>query len=149
MQSLQQMRAAEDTIHTAMLDQMRSPKKGQKRIPLQYIKNLKKLSAADVANDPEWATVPIIVTSNSERIHINNCQSERWSKWKRIPRITWRLPIEGDLAPHLSTQLKERIYKDFPQLTCYFVIGAPGYLSNNINPGILTVFYMYFFLIKY
>ena len=129
------MRAADDKIHTAMMEQMRYPKSGQERIPLKYIKNLKVLSAADVASDPDWATTPIIVTSNSERIHINNCQSERWSTWKAVPRITWKLPIEGDLGPHLSAQMKERIYKAFPQLTGCFVYGAPGYLSNNINPG--------------
>ncbi len=129
------MRATDDKNHTAMLEQMRYPKTGQERIPLKYIKSLKVLSAADVAADPEWATVPIIVTSNSERIHINNCQSERWSTWKRVPRITWKLPLEGDLGPHLSSQMKERLYKAFPQLTGCFVHGAPGYLSNNINPG--------------
>ena len=130
------MRAADDTEHTANLEQMRYPQTGKSRIPLGYIKKLKKLSSEDVATDPSWTSAPIVVTSNSERLHINHFQAGRWAALKSVPRITWKLPIETDFVKDLPGPVRERIYEAFPQFTGCFVKGAPGHLCNNINPGI-------------
>ena len=129
------MRAAEDPEHTAILHQMRYPKPGQPRIPIDYIKRLRKLTSQDIAEDRSWSIAPIIVTTNSERHHINNFRSSKFAEWERLPRIIWRIPLDGPIAACLPTAVKDRIYAAFPQFTGCFVQGAPGYLSNNINTG--------------
>ena len=128
------MRAAQDPIHTALMEQMRFPRPGQPRIPPNLDKHYKTLSAHDLESDDSWGFAPVIVTTNNERANINAYQSARWGKVHRIPRITWRYEITGSLST-APPSVKEHLYETVPQLTGYFIYGATGYLSTNINPG--------------
>lgn len=132
---LQQMRAAEDPAHTALIENFRFPQPGKPRVPRDLTSRFKVLSASDVERDPSWAFAPVIVTSNKERLSINAVQSAKWALVYKMPRITWTYEIASDFASSLHSATRDYIYNTVPQLTGYFVKGAPGYLTNNINPG--------------
>lgn len=129
------MRAAEDSVHSALLEQIRFPRPGKPRIPLNLREHYKTLTAADMKQDSSWEFAPIIVTTNNERANINSYQSKRWAQVHQLPRISWRYEISGSLSSKIPPAMKEHLYETVPQLTGYFVQGAPGYLSSNINPS--------------
>lgn len=139
----QQMRAAEDVEHTEMLNQMRYPTEGGRRIPSDITTRFQVLSKADVESDPSWITAPIIVKNNMERHNINKFQSMVFARQQKQPRFSWRselanrTTLDKDGTPkNASDTLDEFYYKNHPILTNYFVKGAPGYLIENINPSI-------------
>jgi len=61
---IEQMRAAKDPKHAAMINQIRSPYSENDRIPIDYINSLDFLKASDLKNDPSWLLGPYIVTTN-------------------------------------------------------------------------------------
>ena len=134
----QQMRAADDPSHTEMLEQMRNPPKNKSRIPIAAINRLKTISQRDIQEDPSWASAPIVVTGNKERILLNEFQSRMWSVRHRRPRFVWRCQLseQNPDMVNLTTLQRNYIYENYPQFTGYFVENAPGYLLENINPTI-------------
>jgi hypothetical protein len=46
----------------------------------------------------------------------------------------WNVPIRGDEICNLSQDDINLLYKNNLALKNYFVRGAPGYLTRNINP---------------
>ena len=128
------MRAAEDPIHMSMMEKLRSTDTSNP-ITDELLNSLPILCPDDVRKDPEWAFAHIIVTSNDERLTINAFQSKKWALRERMPRVTWKFNIAGRLSSLTVPSVKEYIYETVPQLTGHFAYKAPGYLSNNINPG--------------
>ena len=63
----EQMRAAEDTIHTANINSFRT---NSNPVTTNFLSTLQPLTAADVIEDSSWRQAPIVVTSNSERMAI-------------------------------------------------------------------------------
>ena len=130
----QQMRAALDLEHTNFLNRMRTPLPQQPRISTQHIKNFKTLSQTDVINDVNWNWAPIVVTSNKERVKINDYQTKNWARFHQIPRFIWEIPILGRQWSGNRTEKHKYVYENYPAYTGCFVAGAPGYLTENINP---------------
>ena len=128
----QQMRAADDVQHSALLFQMRYPEPGEPRIPINFSTRFKILTAADVLNDPSWAQTEIITTNNNERFNINKFQSTAFAQQQQQAHFSWPSKINNISDP----QLLAYYYKEYPALINYFVKGAPGYIIEKINPGI-------------
>ena len=128
------MRAADDPIHISMMEKLRS-RETLNPITDELLNSLPVLCSNDVRKDPEWAFAPIIVTSNDERLTINAFQSKKWALNEKMPRVTWKFNIVGSLSSLTVPSVKDYIYETVPHLTGHFAYKAPGYLSNNINPG--------------
>ena len=122
----QQMRAAEDESHTNMLDKMRNPIQGRSYIDSECVSKIKTLQTSDIVNDPLWSWAPIIVTSNKERLVINDFQSKRWSSHFNTPRFVWKIPLVGNLATVIPNELHSIFYDNCKALIGCFVSGAPG-----------------------
>lgn len=130
----QQMRCAGDQSHSTMLERMRNPQMDISRVDPAYLASLKPIKAEDFNTDPEWARTPIVVTSNMERFIINDIRSKAWSKHNNTPRFVWRIPLSGTLSSKITQIDREYIYGRYPQFTGSFVVNAPGFLTENINP---------------
>ena len=122
----QQMRAADDVNHTAMLNQMRNPLPGYRHIDSEHLKSIKTLTANDIQEDKLWQWAPIVITSNKERLVINNYQSTFWALHHQTPKFVWEIPIVGSLASSIRTPILRFVYENYPELTGCFVAGAPG-----------------------
>lgn len=122
----QQMRAADDATHTAMLNQMRTPDPGCRYINSEHLASIKILTTNDIQEDNLWQWAPVVVTSNKERVLINNSQSKCWALQKKTPRFIWEIPLVGDLASSITPTIHHHIYKNIPALKGCFVAGAPG-----------------------
>jgi hypothetical protein len=132
----QQMRAALDVDHTNFLNQLRMPRPGQPRINADHMKKLQTLTSNDIKEDTLWQWASIVVTSNKERMVINNYQSSSWARYHSVPRFVWEIPLRGRLAATVRTAAHTYIYQYFPAFTGCFVSGASGYLTENINPSL-------------
>lgn len=130
----EQMRAANDTAHMLMLNQLRSPLPNQPRITPQLLSKLKVITAFDVQSDSQWTNATIVVTTNDERFRINQLLSGFMAQKKKCPRIVWFKPILGIVANQLTQQEINYVYQSYPQFKGCFVAGAPGFLLDNINP---------------
>ena len=133
---IQQIRCASDRKHSAMLNRMRQPKNGQTRVDREYISRIKEFTTGDILQNEEWLTAPIVVTRNKERHLINSIKAKYWSIFKKTPMFTWKPIVTNSKGQPFPSTLQEFIYDTFPQFTNSFVAGAPGYLSQNINPSI-------------
>lgn len=132
----QQMRAAEDKNHTDMLNQMRNPDPRAKRINRRAIKSLKTITSQDYQENPDWLKASLVVTSNRERYLINDLRSEQWARSSGNHRFVWEYPLVGNLASTVRTPGHQLIYRNYPEFSGCFVAGAPGFLSENINPNL-------------
>lgn len=132
---LQQMRAAEDPFHTEMLNKMRCPSIGVERIDRNAIKALKPITSEDFKENPDWLRASIVVTSNRERHLINDVRSKQWAQSSGNPRFVWENPLLGSLASKVQTPIHKYLYENYAELNGYFVAGAPGFLTENINPN--------------
>ena len=130
----EQMRASRDIQHTEMLDRMRSPPLGQNRITVADLARLRVLTPEDVREDPRWANTHIVVTSNAERININDWQSANFAAISRQPRLIWNLPLLGPAAAMLPHDDLVTAYKNNNELLGIFVTGAKAFMTENLNP---------------
>lgn len=128
----QQMRAAEDSCHSQMLDKMRNPIQGKSYIDSECIKRIKTLDRTDIISDPLWSWAPIVVTSNKERTVINDFQSKRWSLHFTTPRFVWKIPLTGNLATSIPPDLQSIFYENCKALFGCFVCGAPGNIESKM-----------------
>ncbi len=135
------MRSAKDPIHNSMLAKLRDPETAYP-VSDELINSLQVFSPSDVKTDPEWAFAPIIVTSNDERLNINAFQSKKWAFNQKMPRVTWQFPIAGNLSTLTAPSIIKYLYETVPHLTGHFAFRAPGYLSNNINPGNTCIYFI-------
>ena len=94
----------------------------------------KQLTATDIYEDSEWACAPIVVTLNEVRSSLNYDMVVRFAKVRRVPILVWRLPIAGERATNMSIEEIDLLYKQERGLWGIFVAGAPGFLTQNINP---------------
>ena len=129
----EQMRAAKDPKHAAMVNQIRSPASENERIPFDSINSLEFLKASDLKNDPSWLLGPYIVTTNLQRHALNHLLSEVYARHHCLPRFTWKVEFKCNVE--LTGREKAYIYENYPQLTKTFVKGTPGFITHNINPG--------------
>lgn len=132
----QQMRAPDNLKHMEMLDRLRNPPQGKPPVSSEDISNIKFFETEDISEDETWITAPIIVLTNQERFGCNALQSAHFSKVKGKLRYIWNVPIRGDEISDLSQNDINQLFQNNLVLKHYFVKGAPGYLTRNINPSL-------------
>lgn len=116
------------------LDQLRSIAIDPQPRPVNSFQQLKVISSEDVAQDSDWTKAPIVVTSNEERVRINEQRSIALARTNRCARIVWYQPILGIVANGLDTSQTNFIYGTCSQFKGVFVTGEPSFLMDNINP---------------
>jgi len=125
-----QQRSKNDPVQTALVKKMTE----EKSLQMSDIKKLKTLSKIDIENDEEWRSAPILVTSNRERIALTAQSAPMFAELKNQHVIRWPLKRKKwSNKPHLDLFPE---VEDDPALWGYFVRGAPGYITHNINPTI-------------
>lgn len=84
----------------------------------------------------EWATTPIIVTSNNERININAQLSLKFAKIHQHHRLIWTLLLDESAIASLSDEGIQDIYDSNLASTDFFVKDDPGLITYNLSPPI-------------
>ena len=84
-------------------------------------------------NDPEWKFAPILVTSNFERIIVNEKKSILFAKEKGEIVFRWKIECKIVRGEGSIDDLDD--VDDCPELFAYFVKGAPLIITKNINPN--------------
>jgi hypothetical protein len=107
---------------------MRTPDPGSRYINFEHLVSTKILTTNDIQEDNLWQLAPVAVTSNKERVLMNNLQSKCWALQDKTPRFIWEIPLVRDLESSISTTIHQHIYKSNPALMGCFVAGAPGNL---------------------
>ncbi len=132
----EQMTAMDDPVNMGMFDRLRNPPTGRSPVSLEDISKIKVLSTDDIINDSSGITAPIVVITNKERHSYSAQRSNSFATIKRKNRYVWNLPIRGDGVAGLEQDKINEIYRSNIEFKNYFVQGAPGYLTKNINPAI-------------
>jgi hypothetical protein len=130
----QQMRAAKDPDHMSFLNQLRTSAAKGRTKTFEPLEKLKVLTRQDIEKEPDWMNAPIVVTSNEELYRINEHQSSIFAKQQNWPRIIWYQPILGLVANAIDQDQVNYLYATCHRLKGIFVHGAPGFLTENINP---------------
>ena len=132
-QLTQQMRAADDEVHTGFVNRFRDLSQTP-YVTKEVVDHIRVLDREDVEADASWRTAVFVVTTNQERNAINAAQLERFSVANNVPVVRWPLPLSGTTANRLSSDDTVRAYESHPvQLYQSFCEGAPGYLTDNIG----------------
>ena len=126
----QQMRAADDAIHTENINSFRTMRNP---VTSNFLSSLQPLTVEDVLDDPSWREAPIVVTGNSERMAISRVQAIRFGQMHDLPIFTWRQPLSANCT--LKPDDQKLLYDNISELTGWFVQGAPAHLTSNINPS--------------
>ena len=127
------MRAKDDEAFVEVQKHMRDTHK-RHPVPPMFVEGLRQLSAADIANDPEWRFAPVGVVSRHERDVINASQATAFARAFEQPLITWKLKLLMSREMLDADNMEERLYADEPGLWGRFVRGAPIHLTENIRP---------------
>ena len=96
----------------------------------EIIESFKVLTQQDVENDPSWKTAPIAVTSNDERHALNLMILQNFAFERNLPILKW----SKDISIKNNGVLEGILHDEHPELTGYFVQGAPSILLDNLNP---------------
>ena len=133
----QQYRASADPAHTAILERCRDPSITHP-VNEEVCRYLREhiLTNSQVRRNPEWATSPIVVTSNEVRGQLNLVQAIEFAK--RSNRVVYRWPkrMKGlrvrENAEEVAGLLTD-LHDSCPLSNNLFVQGAPCYLTWNVN----------------
>lgn len=131
----QQVRAAGDPQHVALINAMRQCKPDMQTVVKKLEKNYKIFTAQVLRDDPKFAFCPILTTGNIERIAINEKQSKYYDIFKELPRIVWQDSIYGTGITSLLQDEIDKLNISNRELTNYFIYGAPACLTDNITPS--------------
>ena len=115
---------AKDPEHCRRNDQLRNGE-----IDDNIINSLKPLTSEDTKNG--WEFVPILVTSNCERIALNRLQVIAYAKKYGLHVLRWVNPVRNCKNKTYSVDTIEAI---LPAAVQYFVVGAPANIVQNHNP---------------
>jgi hypothetical protein len=135
-----QERAREDPAHTAMLNRWRDISVTDAPVRRTDITSIKVLSREDIVADPTWWDAPIIVSHNNLREHVIKELVCNYARRHSLCILSWNcsLYLPGRSREPLGDQFASKakdLYDHCPELTQYFVCGAPGYLCDeNICP---------------
>ena len=97
------------------------------------INNFNFIDKKTLNNDPEWKFAPILVTSNFERIIVNEKKSILFAKEKGEIVFRWKIECKIVRGEGSIDDLDD--VDDCPELFAYFVKGAPLIITKNINPN--------------
>jgi hypothetical protein len=113
------MRAREDTIHSAWVENLRDPS-CRKPVYDEFIVLLLGLSEQDFINDPSWAWAPIAIAGNMEKHELDWRQTQAFAAAHWVPLVVWNYMITApeSLAYSGSAQLnnmfeQEKVLKKF------------------------------------
>ena len=133
---------SKDPKHTAMINQMRDTSK--QPVTKKLLDNLKCLTRDDLGPDSSWSFAKIVCTSNSERCCLNEAQAVRFAREHGEPVLMWYCPLRTSDSAKGKTLTRDNydrtctrskcLSKEIFQLKCFFVRGAPCYVTQNINP---------------
>ncbi len=131
----EQMRNSSDIAHAGMTEQLRRTDV-ESPVTQDIVDRLTTMiiTPQDIYDRPEWKFAPVAVCGNSERKLINHDQASRFAQHHRHKLIQWRCDLVG-VATSLPTHAMDFIYEtNTSTLTSSFVVGAPAYLTQNMNP---------------
>ena len=144
-QLTEMMRARGDSRHQENLMLLRG---SHIRPPNVVVDGLRAFSEADVLRDPAWcdhSVVRVIVTTNRMRARANAALSVEYARAQGRLVLAWRLPftpeterlLTGASRPGASSSafVRDEFCALFPELTVYFVEGAPCQILSNFSPG--------------
>ena len=131
----EQMRAANDAEHIAMLNRMRNGCEGEQNITQNDLARHKYFSFEDVISDANWAEAPVVTLTNKERIFLNAIRSQHFARLSGKNRFCWYSPL-NKCSAKLNDEQTSELYRQNVLLRDFFVAGAPGYLLSNINPSL-------------
>lgn len=132
----QQMRVRQDDPqHTALIESFQRVDKEQSPLNDDFIRHLetKYLTPQEVRLDHSWMDATIIVPSNQQRHFLLPHLVSHFALRHGKPIIRWRYQIPH--ASRLEQEHVEALYRLFPELTGYFVQGAPVFMTSNLNPN--------------
>ena len=118
-----QNRAKDDLGHCKRIDQLRCG-----IIDDNILDSLKPLTREDTRN--EWEFVPILVTSNCERVLINRLQVVAYAKKYGLPVLRWVNPVRNCDEQYPVDTIESLL----PAVVQYFALGAPANIVQNHNP---------------
>ena len=131
----EQIRASSDPQHTKYLEDLRDTRSQYPPITENIIQHIETLSTEDVLNDPSWCEAPLIVTSNLERHYQNLPRIITYAQINNLPVLTWKLPLNGEIAAQLEIEQLNLLYEQNKCLHGYFVKNAPAYITDNTDPN--------------
>jgi hypothetical protein len=103
------------------------------------IASYKHLNKDDIINAPkEWKYAPVLVATNLERKNINAHQAVEWAKEHNTYVFRWRCQTRKQ-QNRPSDKTMSSIINDNNFFWQYFVVGAPAFLSYNINGQLALV----------
>ena len=103
------------------------------------IASYKHLTKDDIANTPnDWKYAPVLVATNLERKNINAHQAIEWAKEHKTYVFRWRCETRKQQNRPPDT-IMNPIINDNNFFWQYFVVGAPAFLSYNINGQLALV----------
>jgi hypothetical protein len=133
----QQMRAREDTIHSAWVEKFRDPSCRQP-VDDEFIALLhsRALSEQDVIDDPSWAWAPIAIAGNMEKRELDWRQAKAFAAAHGVPLVVWNNTItKPESLAHSGRAQLNNLYAQEIGLRSFFVKGSPAYLSQNWRKG--------------
>ena len=133
-----QMRA-DDQEHAKQLEYFRNPSHSMKPVlHSKILSSLKPISSADYESDPLWFDATIIVSENATRITLNRSQAMLFARKHNQPVISWRMTLTEDSRSIFTEACRgdlkrlDDIMDAIPELTFYFVKGAPAVMKDNL-----------------
>lgn len=135
-----QFRAETDEKHTELLKFFRNP--GISHYPVyksSILDHVKTLTSEDVAEDSSWNCATIIVSDNQSRCLINMAQARRFAIKHKKPIISWlhdvtqATQVVFDTCALQTDTTSTDLKREFPELTFYFVEGAPAVIKDNLS----------------
>jgi len=132
-----QMRSQSDEDHIAMIRNFRDIS-SDNPYPLTpgYLRTLLPYSKADATGDGSWATAPIAVVGNVERLALSANRIRVFAKRTQQPVLKWKQEIKNCVSNELMMALEQSvldtIYENEEGLWQYFVAGAIAVLLENL-----------------
>ena len=135
MELFENHRAHEDPAWAALIKSFRTALPGAR--PFQGLRSRFQemiIQKGDVESNTNWNEAPICSSGNGARMSLIATRANAVAEGLNVPVIKWRLPIFGDAACRLTTQQTDALYNSDTRLWGYFIAGANGFLTENINP---------------
>lgn len=128
---VQQMRASDDPVHTAHLNEIRDIFSKQP-ISESILDSLQPLTVEALATNPDLQFARIVAMSWREVYPLTVLQIYRWAKVHKLPVIRWRKTLTGAAAGYIDDDETELLFKhEGDGLHEHFVKGMPGTFTEN------------------
>ena len=125
-------RAKEDPAWASLIMSLRDPTPGASPLGDYLIPIIDSmvLTSKDIENDVKWASAPICVCGNRQRMALIKTRARAIAKELGVPLIRWRLRLTGSQVESLSTEEHEGIFTEDPCSWGFFIQGYAGYFEQ-------------------